>query len=215
MFSPDVTIVGVTGDVHHNGLDLPSYPHIYLPHNQEPWDSVSLVVRTSVAPAQLAPAVRERLRAADRELPITVKTMADVMSASVGRPRLYTAMATVFGSVALLLAVVGIIGVVSYVAAQRTREIGVRMALGAQRREILTLVVGQGMRPIAVGICVGVVTAIGVTRFMAKLLFQVTPLDPLTFAVVTAFLGVVALFACWIPARRATQVDPLTSLRAE
>jgi len=215
MFSPDVTIVGVAGDVHHNGLDLPSYPHIYLSHNQEPWDSVSLVVRTSVAPAQLAPAVRERLRAADRELPITVKTMADVMSASVGRPRLYTAMATVFGSVALLLAVVGIIGVVSYVAAQRTREIGVRMALGAQRREILTLVVGQGMRPIAVGICVGVVTAIGVTRFMAKLLFQVTPLDPLTFAVVTAFLGVVALFACWIPARRATQVDPLTSLRAE
>ncbi len=215
MFSPDVTIVGVTGDVHHNGLDLPSYPHIYLPHNQEPWDSVSLVVRTDVAPARLAPAVRERLRAADRELPITVKTMADVMSASVGRPRLYTAMTTVFGSVALLLAVVGIFGVVSYVATQRTREIGVRMALGAQRREILTLVVGQGMRPIAVGICLGVVTAIGVTRFMAKLLFQVTPLDPFTFAVVTAFLGAVALFACWIPARRATLVDPVTSLRAE
>ena len=215
MFSPDVTIVGVAGDVHHNGLDLPSYPHIYLPHNQEPWGSVSLVVRTDVAPARLVPAVRERLRAADRELPITVKTMADVMSASVGRPRLYAAMATVFGSVALLLAVVGIFGVVSYVATQRTREIGVRMALGAQRREILTLVVGQGMRPIAVGICLGVVTAIAVTRFMAKLLFRVTPLDPFTFAVVTASLGVVALFACWIPARRATQVDPLTSLRAE
>jgi len=215
MFSPDVMIVGVTGDVHHNGLDLPSYPHIYLPHNQEPWDSVSLVVRTDVAPARLAPAVRERLRAADPQLPITVKTMADVMSASVGRPRLYAAITTVFGSVALLLAVVGIFGTVSYVAAQRTREIGVRMALGAQRREILTLVVGQGMRPIAVGICLGVVTAIGVTRFMAKLLFQVTPLDPFIFAVVTAFLGAVALFACWIPARRATHVDPVTSLRAE
>lgn len=215
MFSPDVRIVGVTGDVHHNGLDLPSYPHIYLPHNQEPWDSVSLVVRTAVAPAQLAPAVRQRIRAADPELPITMKTMADVMTASVGRQRLYTAITAIFGSVALLLAVVGIIGVVSYVAAQRTREIGVRMALGAQRREILTLVVGQGMRPIAIGICLGVVTAIGVTRFMATLLFQVTPLDPVTFAVVTAFLGVVALFACWIPARRATQVDPLTSLRAE
>ena len=141
--------------------------------------------------------------------------MADVMSASVSRPRLYAAMTAVFGSVALLLALVGIFGVVSYVAAQRTREIGVRMALGAQRREILMLVVGQGMRPIVVGIGLGIVTAVGITRFMTKLLFQVTPLDPLTFAVVTTLLGVVALIACWIPARRATQVDPLTSLRAE
>ena len=215
MFSPDVTIIGVAGDVHHNGLDLPSYAHIYLSHNQEPWSSVSLVVRTAVTPAELAPAVRDRMRAADPELPISVRTMADVMSASVGRPRLYAAMTAVFGSVALLLALVGIFGVVSYVAAQRTREIGVRMALGAQRREILMLVVGQGMRPIAVGIGLGVLTAVGITRFMAKLLFRVTPLDPFTFAVVTTLLGVVALVACWIPARRATQVDPLTSLRAE
>jgi predicted permease len=215
MFSPEVTIVGVVGDVHHNGLDLPSYPHIYLAHNQEPWSSVSVVIRTAAAPAELTRAVRERIRAADPALPITVKTMSDVMSASVGRPRLYTAIATVFGSVALLLAVVGIVGVVSYVAAQRTREIGVRMALGAQRREILTLVVGQGMRPIAVGIGLGVLTAVGVTRFMEKLLFHVTPLDPLTFVVVTGLLLVVAVLACWIPARRATRVDPLTSLRAE
>ncbi len=215
MFSPEVTIVGVAGDVHHNGLDLPSYPHIYLPHNQEPWSSVSLVVRTSLPPSDLAPAVRERVHAADPALPISVRTMTDVMSASVGRPRLYAAMTAIFGSVALLLALVGIFGVVSYVAAQRTREIGVRMALGAQRREILRLVVGQGMRPIAVGIGLGVLTAVGVTRFMSKLLFHVTPLDPLTFAVVTMLLGVVALVACWIPARRATRVDPLTSLRAE
>ena len=215
MFSPDVTIVGVAGDVHHNGLDLPSYAHIYLPHNQEPWNSVSLVVRTAVAPAELAPAVRERVRAADPELPITVRTMADVMSASVGRPRLYAAITAVFGSVALMLAVVGIFGVVSYVAAQRTREIGVRMALGAQRREILMLVVGQGMQPIAVGIGLGVVTAIGVTRFLTKLLFRVTPLDPFTFAIVTILLSMVALLACWLPARRATRVDPLASLRAE
>lgn len=215
MFSPDVTIVGIAGDVHHNGLDLPSYPHIYLPHNQEPLSSVSMVVHATVPPSQLAPAVRERIRAADHELPIAVKTMADVISTSVGRARLYAAITAVFGAVALLLAVVGIFGVVSYVAAQRTREIGVRMALGAQRREILTLVVGQGMRPIAVGIGLGVLTAISVTRFMGKLLFQVTPLDPMTFAVVTALLVVVAILACWIPARRATHVDPLTSLRAE
>jgi putative ABC transport system permease protein len=215
MFSPDVTIVGVVGDVHHNGLELPSYPHIYLPHNQEPWNSVSLVVRTAVPPTDLAPAVRERMHAADPALPISVRTMADVVSASVGRPRLYATTTAIFGSVALLLALVGIFGVVSYVAAQRTREIGVRMALGAQRREILMLVVGQGMRPIAVGIGLGVLTAIGVTRFMSKLLFHVTPLDPLTFVAVTMLLVLVAIVACWIPARRATQVDPLTSLRAE
>ena len=141
--------------------------------------------------------------------------MTDVMSASVGRPRLYAAMTAVFAAVALLLAMVGIFGIVSYVAAQRTREIGVRMALGAQRREILALVVSQGMRPIAVGLLVGVVTAIGVTRFMSKLLFHVRPLDPVTFVVMTVVLAAVGLLACWIPAARASRVDPLTSLRTE
>jgi putative ABC transport system permease protein len=215
MFSPEATIVGVVGDIHHNGLDLPSYPHIYLSHNQEPWDSVSLVVRTAIPASQLAARVRERIHAADPELPITVKAMADVMSASVGRPRLYAAITGVFASVALMLAMVGIFGVVSYVAAQRTREIGVRMALGAQRREILVLVVGQGMRPIAIGITAGVATAIVVTRFMATLLFHVRPLDPLTFLVMTMVLAVVGVLACWIPAARASRVDPLTSLRTE
>ncbi len=215
MFSPDVTIVGVVGDIHHNGLELPSYPHIYLAHNQEPWSSVSVVVHAAIPPAQLAPVVRDRIRAEDRELPITVKTMAEVVSASVGRPRLYAAITAVFGAIALLLAVVGIFGVVSYVAAHRTREIGVRLALGAQRREILALVVGQGMRPIVIGICLGIAAAVGVTRFLTTLLFQIRPLDPFTFGVVTALVVVVALVACWIPAQRATQVDPLTSLRAE
>jgi putative ABC transport system permease protein len=215
MFSPDLTIVGVVGDVHHNGLDLPSYPHIYLPHNQEPWNSVSIVVRTTASPVQLTPVIRERIRAADPALPIGIKTMTDVMAASVGRPRLYTAVIAVFGTVALMLAIVGIFGVVSYIAARRTREIGLRMALGAQRREILALVVAQGMRPVIVGICIGVGTAVGVTRFMSKLLFGVSPLDPTTFAVVVLILAVVGLIACWIPARRATHVDPLTALRAE
>ncbi len=215
LFSPDVTVVGIAGDVRHNGLDMPSYPHIYLPHNQEPWNSVSLVVRTTLAPARLAPLVRDRIRAADPALPVSVRTMNDVMASSVGRPRLYAVIAGIFGLVALALAVVGIFGVVSYVAAQRTREIGVRLALGAQRREILALVVGQGMRPIGAGLVIGVATAIGVTRFIAKLLFHVTPLDPVTFGVVTLVLTAVGVLACWIPARRATKVDPLTSLRAE
>jgi putative ABC transport system permease protein len=215
MFSPDVTIVGVVGDVHHNGLDLPSYPHIYLPHNQEPWSSVSLVIRTTGPPDRLAPVIRERIQSVDPALPVGIKTMTDVMAASVGRPKLYTAITAIFGAVALILAIVGIFGVVSYIAAQRTREIGLRMALGAQRRQILVLVVAQGMRPVIVGICVGVATAVGVTRFMSNLLFRVTPLDPTTFVAVVLILGVVGLFACWIPARRATHVDPLTALRAE
>jgi len=161
------------------------------------------------------PAIRDRIHQTDPALPFTVRKMDDVLTASVGQPRLYAAITGLFGIVALLLAVVGIFGVVSYVAAQRTREIGVRMALGAQRREILRLVVGQGMRPIVVGIAAGIVTAVGVTRFMTKLLFHVAPLDLTTFAVVTLLLTSVAIVACWIPARRATQVDPVTSLRAE
>ena len=215
LFSPDITVVGVVGDVKHNGLNLPSYPHIYLPHNQEPWNSVSLVVKTAVPPMQLASAVRERIRALDARLPITVRTMDDVLAASTGRPRLYAAVTGVFGMVALLLSIVGIFGVVSYVAARRTHEIGLRMALGAQRREILGLVVGQGMRPIVAGIGIGILGAIGLTRFIAKLLFGVAPLDPVTFGLVIAVLLAVGLIACWIPARRATQVDPLTALRAE
>jgi len=215
VFSPEVIVVGIVGDVKHNGLDLPAYPHIYLPHNQEPWNSVSMVIRSGLPAAQLVPAIRDRIHQADPALPFTVRKMDDVLTASVGQPRLYAAITGLFGIVALLLAVVGIFGVVSYVAAQRTREIGVRMALGAQRREILRLVVGQGMRPIVVGIAAGIVTAVGVTRFMTKLLFHVAPLDLTTFAVVTLLLTSVAIVACWIPARRATQVDPVTSLRAE
>ena len=215
LFSPEITIVGVVGDIKHNALNLPSFPHVYLLHDQEPWNSVSLVVRTSGPPTALAAVVRERIRAADPALPVTVRTMDDVLTASTGRPRVYAVVTGVFGAVALALAVVGIFGVVSYVAAQRTREIGVRIALGAQRREILELVVGQGMRPIVTGIGAGIVGAVALTRFIGTLLFGVAPLDPLTFGVVIIVLTAVGLVACWIPAQRATRVDPLMALRAE
>jgi len=215
LWSLEVTVIGIAGDVRHNGLNLPAYPHIYLAHNQEPWNSVSMVVRSGLPAARLTPVIRERIRQADPALPVAVKTMNDVLSVSVGQPRLYAVITGLFGMVALLLTVVGIFGVVSYVAAQRTREIGVRMALGAQRREILALVVGQGMRPIAIGMAAGIAASIGVTRFMTKLLFHVAPLDVMTFAVVTLLLTIVALVACWIPARHATRVDPVSSLRAE
>jgi putative ABC transport system permease protein len=215
LFSPDITIVGVVGDVKHNGLNLPAYPHMYVSHNQEPWGSVSLVVRTAGSPLIAAPAIRERLRTADAILPITIRTMDDVLSNSTAQPRLYALLTGIFGAVALALAVVGIFGVVSYVAAQRTREIGVRMALGAQAREIVGLVIGQGMRPVGAGIVIGLAGAFGVTRFMTKLLFGVSPIDALTFTIVVLVVATVGLIACWIPARRATRVDPLTALRAE
>jgi putative ABC transport system permease protein len=215
LFSPDITIVGMVGDVKHNALDLPAYPHIYLPHNQEPWNSLSVVVRTAGSPLSAAPAVREHLRAADPALPIAIRTMGDVLTTSTAQPRLYALLTGVFGAVALALAVVGIFGVVSYVAAQRTREIGVRMALGAQRREIVGLVIGQGMRPVIVGIAAGLAGAFGLTRFMKRLLFGVAPVDALTFTIVVLIVAAVGVLACWIPARRATRVDPLTALRAE
>ncbi len=215
LFSPDITIVGMVGDVKHNALDQPAYPHIYLPHNQEPWNSLSVVVRTAGSPLSAAPAVREHLRAADPALPIAIRTMGDVLTTSTAQPRLYALLTGVFGAVALALAVVGIFGVVSYVAAQRTREIGVRMALGAQRREIVGLVIGQGMRPVIVGIAAGLAGAFGLTRFMKRLLFGVAPVDALTFTIVVLIVAAVGVLACWIPARRATRVDPLTALRAE
>ncbi len=215
LFSPDFTIVGVVGDIKHNALNLPTFPHVYLSHAQEPWSSVSLVVKTTGDPAQFAAAVRGQIRAADSALPANITTMKDVRAASTSRPRLYALITGIFGSVALGLAVVGIFGVVSYVAVQRTREIGLRMALGAQRSEILGLVVRQGMRPILVGVGAGILGAAALTRFIGTLLYGVTPLDPLTFAAVVVLLGVVGLIACWIPARRATRVDPLAALRAE
>jgi putative ABC transport system permease protein len=215
LFSPDITIVGVVGDIKHNALNLPAFPHVYLPHAQEPWNSVSLVVKTTGDPAHFAAAVRRQIRAADSARPANITTMNDVRAASTSRPRLYALMTGIFGSVALGLAVVGIFGVVSYVAVQRTREIGLRMALGAQPREILGLVVRQGMRPILVGMGAGILGAVVLTRFIGTLLYGVTPLDPLTFAAVVVLLGVVGLVACWIPARRAMRVDPLTALRAE
>ena len=215
LFSPDITIVGVVGDIRHNGLNLPTFPHMYLSHAQEPWNSMSLVVKTSGDPAHVAAAVRGQIRAADSALPANITTMNDVRAASTGRPRLYALMTGIFGSVALGLAVVGIFGVVSYVAVQRTQDIGLRMALGAQRSEILGLVVRQGMRPILVGMGAGILGAAALTRFIGTLLYGVTPLDPLIFATVVVLLGAVGLIACWIPARRATRVDPLTALRAE
>ena len=215
LFSPQITVVGVVGDVRHSALHTPASPHIYLSHNQEPWGSLSVVVRTSNAPLVMAPLVRDQLRALDPALPMGVRTMDDVVAASIGERRFHVVLISAFGSVALGLAIVGIVGVVSYAAAQRTRDIGVRIALGAQRREVAALMVGQGMRPIVAGLIIGSAVALYLTRFIKTMLFGVEPTDPLTFTGVVVLLGTIALLACWVPARRASQVDPVVTLRAD
>jgi predicted permease len=211
LFSPDVTIVGIVGDVRHDALDAPKHPHIYLAHNQEPWNAVSLVVSSDGA-APIA-AIRERMRALDAALPIVARTMTSLRTAAIARPRFFMQLVGLFGALALTLAIVGIGGVVSYVVSERTREIGVRVTLGAQRREILSLIVREAMQPILLGVAIGIAGALLLTRFMVTLLFDVQPADPLTFAAVALLLVVVALLACLYPARRATRMDPLAALR--
>jgi putative ABC transport system permease protein len=215
LFSPEITIVGVVGDVRHNALNAPSHPHIYLPHAQEPWGSVSVVVRTSLPPLRLAGAVREQVRALDPSLPVSVRLMKDVLAASVGPQRLYALLVGGFGLAALGLAVIGVFGVVSYTAAQRTREIGVRTALGASRRDVYRLIIAKGMQPSLAGVLIGLAGAVALSGFLGDLLYDVPPTDPLTYAGVALLMTLVVLLACWVPARRAAGVDPVEALRHE
>ena len=191
---------------------------MYVPHRQDAgWGGLSLVVRARDAqPESLVGRVREEVRALDRELPVyDVKTLAKVVANSTAYRRVAMFLMAGFACAALLLAGVGLYGVVSYSVAQRTHEIGVRMALGAQGRDVLRLVIRQGMAPALLGVGVGLVCALALTRVMSSLLFGVTATDPLTFAGVALLLSVVALVSCYLPARRATKVDPMVALRYE
>ena len=214
LLSPEITIVGVVGDVKHHALNAPAFPHVYLAANQEPWSSLSFVVRTSGSAVDMA-TLREQVRAIDPALPAGVRPMDEVRLGSVSRERFYVVLIGVFGAVALGLAIIGILGVVSHAARQRTLEIGVRVALGANRREITRLIVSQGMRPIALGVLAGAAGAITLSGFMQKLLYDVEPTDPVTFVAVTILLVGVALLACWIPAARAARLDPMVALRSD
>lgn len=215
LFSAPMTVVGVVGDVKHAGLAAAAQPHVYLPHSQEPWGSLSFVTRTSVPPRRLASAVREQVRSLDPALPATITTMDEVVAGSVGLERFYALLVGLFGTVALALAVVGVFGVVSYTTAQRTAEIGVRVALGAQRADVLRLIVGQGMRPIIAGVLLGTAGALALTRLLNGVLYEITPGDPPTYFAMALLMTVVALVACWLPARRAVRVDPVNALRQE
>ena len=207
-------VIGIVGDIRHRTLEADPFATMYLPVPDTGW--TNLTIRVAGDPLSLAAAARKEVQAIDRDQPIAaVRTMDQVVAESVGAPRYRTMLLGMFALVALLLAAIGIYGVTSYAVAQRTHEIGIRMALGAQPRAVHRLVVGQGIRLALVGVGAGLIGAFALTRLLAGLLFGVTPTDPLTFTGVAVLLMVIVLLACWIPARRAASVDPITALRHE
>jgi putative ABC transport system permease protein len=213
--NPWLQVVGVVQDVRHE-LNIPITPDYYLPHAQDVWSSMVLVARTKVEPLALAADIRQQVWAIDKDQPVfEARTMAEVRSLSVSLYSFSSVSLGIFAAVALLLAAIGIYGVMSYAVTQRTQEIGIRMALGARAADVLKLVVRNGMSLALIGVIAGLGGAYSLTRLLASLLFGVTPTDVPTFAIVTLGLLLVALLACYIPARRATKVDPLVALRCE
>jgi putative ABC transport system permease protein len=218
-----VEIVGVVGDVKHLRLDGESTPHIYLPIHQTHEGAVDWLtnnqywlLRTTVDPLTLSAAARREIQAVDRSAPSSsIRTMEQYLAASVAPRRFNLWLLTVFAGAALALAGAGLYGVISYGVAQRRREIGIRMALGARGSDVLKLVIGQGLRLALVGVALGLLAALALTRLMKNLLFGVSATDPLTFLASAWLLMVVAQLACWIPARRAIKVDPMIALRSE
>lgn len=222
-FGQPWTIVGIVEDVRHRGLSVPPQSQVYLPHSQFTpfWPdttvrSLALVVRTSGEPSTLTSQIRARLRELDANVPIAqVTTMHDIVDQSVASERLQTGLLAAFAAIALLLAVVGTYGVLAYQVTERTREIGLRMMLGANKGDVLRLIVRQGMLPAAAGVIAGLAGAALVSRGLETLLFETTPLDAATFGVAAAALLLAALGACVVPARRALRLEPGTALRAE
>jgi len=213
---PWLTIVGVVGNVNHTGLDAEPDFATYEPHAKRPWSEMTLLVRTSVDPNTLVGPVQRELKNAEKEILIEdVVTMNRRLDLSVAPQRLNMVLLGTFAFIALLLAAAGIYGVMAHTVTQRTQEIGVRMALGAQLRDVLKMVLRSGMSLVLLGIAIGLAGSFWLTRLMSKLLFGVTPTDAVTFAAVAFILFVVALLACYIPARRATKVDPMIALRYE
>ena len=213
---PWVTVVGVVGDIKQAGLDAPPKPEIYLPVTQQHVAIEGLVIRTGADPNSLVAAVRREIRAVDRGVSVTgVQTMEEVLDREVFQRRAQTLLLSVFAGLALLLASLGIYGVLAYAVTRRTREIGVRMALGARPANVLCTVAGEGVGLGAAGIAIGAAVAFGVTRVLAKLLFGISATDPATFASVASVLLLVASLASYIPARRAMRVDPIQALRDE
>jgi putative ABC transport system permease protein len=214
-----LTVIGVVGNIKNYGLLRNTAPEMYAPYTLKGlwpdmrWD-MRLIVRSTLDESSIAAAVRSAVSEVDPGQPIyAVQTMNLVIENTVRDKNVNTTLLTVFAGVSLLLAVIGVYGVMSYTVAQHTREIGIRMALGAQPRAILKLVVGRGLVLVSAGAVIGVLASFGLTRFIENMLFGVTPTDPLTFTAIVLLLGLVALLACLIPAQRAMRVDPIVVLR--
>jgi predicted lysophospholipase L1 biosynthesis ABC-type transport system permease subunit len=223
--SPPRQIIGIVGDTHTEQLDSPLDPMVYTPIAQIP-DGVTAsnsrnemmywMVRTKVEPNSLADATATALRAASGGLPVGhIRTMGEILVRSTSRQRFNMLLLTIFGASALLMAAIGIYGVMAYSVQQRTQELGIRMALGAQASHIRNMVIRRGMVLALIGVVIGIAGAFGLTRFLASFLFDVKAWDPLAFLVTPLLLSLIALLAVWIPARRAVRVDPMSALRFE
>jgi putative ABC transport system permease protein len=213
---PKSEIIGVVSDIKTDGMYMPPYPEVYRPDSQLPSDDAFLIIRTKAAPEALAAAVREEMGRIDRDIPLRgVRTMEAVIAGTLWYPRLSAWLLGLFAALAAALAAAGLYGVMSYSVNQRTQEIGLRMALGAQSSDALRLVIGEGFKLTAVGLALGLVAAFALNRLIAGQLFGVTATDPLTYAGVAMLLAMVALIACYLPARRAAKVDPLVAIRRD
>jgi putative ABC transport system permease protein len=213
---PWVTIIGVVADEKQDGLDQPAQPGAYSTIRQRMQNPLTFVVRSTLGDSNVMSAARREIQAVDRDLALTsIATMTAVVDESMGDHRFRTALLAVFAGIALFLAALGIYGVLAYFVSQRSRELGIRLALGAKPQALFRMVVRQGMRPVAVGAAIGLAGAVAFARLMQSLLFGVAALDPAAYAVAIVTLAAIALAACAVPAMRATRVDPLVALRDE
>jgi putative ABC transport system permease protein len=214
--SPWLTIVGVVKNVRHFGLDVDEYPEIYRPYSQVAWPVMTVTVKTATEPMALASAARAALRRIDPDQPVSnIRSMDDVLNQSLGFRRFPMLLLGLFSGIALALAAIGVYGVVGYLASQRTREIGIRMALGARRGAVERLIVARSLAPIAIGVAGGIGGALAASRLLEAFLYQVRPSDPMVLTTIGGALASVAVLASWIPAHRAAGIDPVRVLRQD
>jgi putative ABC transport system permease protein len=214
--NPIVEVVGVVADIRHDGVSTPPQPCLFMPNDQQPFPFTSLIVRTTGDPARLGNILRKQIRAVDPDKGIAkMEPLQQMVSDSIARPRLEAAVLTAFGVMALGLACIGLYGLIAFSVAQRIREIGIRVALGASKARIFRMILGDGFRLTMLGLLLGLAGVVSSTRLLRSLLFEISPLDPTALVSVICILLVVSAGACYVPALRATNADPASVLREE